>query len=282
MAPIKHTVTIMDTVVHYWEYHPKKPTTIVMIHGFRGTHHGLEKIAGELKEYRLLIPDLPGFGASQAFLHQPHTVAAYARFVDAFIRSLHLKEPPVLLGHSFGSVICSQLAATHPVAINKLILINPIGSPALEGPRGLLTRLAVAYYWLGRSLPPKLSRVWLAAPPIVTIMSVAMTKTKDKATRTYIHDQHRQHFSSFADSQVAAEGFKASITHDVSQIAQDIMVPTLLIVGELDDITPLAKQQQLATKLPNATLAIITDVGHLIHYEKAAEAARQIHAFLRQ
>lgn len=270
------------TRLAYWQYNKNQKKTIVMIHGFRGTHHGLLKIAQQLPNYRIIVPDLPGFGDSMPFAGQTHGLEAYIDFVDEFIEALKLNTPPILLGHSFGSIIASHFAASFSEKISKLILINPIGAPALKGPRATLTRLAIMYYWLGKKLPEKTAGKWLANPAIVKIMSVTMAKTSDKALQTYIHDQHLRYFSNFANPKVVAQAFRASVSHDVSQTANTITVPTLLIAGEKDDITPLEKQRLLASKNPRMQLKVIPGVGHLIHYEKPVEAATLIEQFLQQ
>lgn len=251
-----------------------------MIHGFRGTHHGLARIIEQLPEYHIIVPDLPGFGTSDPFTHQPHTIDSYVAFLGAFITHLQLLSPPILLGHSFGSIIASHFAAANAVMVDKLILINPIGAPALQGPKAVLSKLAIFYYFIGRKLPTKLSHSWLSTPAIVKVMSVSMTKSKEPAMRRYIHDQHLTYFSRFANPQVVAEAFTASISHDVREVASSITTPTLLIAGEHDDITPLEKQHMLSASIKNSRLAIINDVGHLIHYETAAEASELIREFI--
>lgn len=56
------------------------------------------------------------------------------------------------MGHSFGSIVCAAYAAKYPKTISRLILVNPIGAPALEGPNKFMTKLAVMYYKIGAKL----------------------------------------------------------------------------------------------------------------------------------
>lgn len=276
----KHHFDFKGARTAYWSYHDTSLPTIVMIHGFRGTHHGLERIVEQLPEYNVIVPDLPGFGASHALPDNTHDLEQYVEFTRAFIQHAAPKTPPVLLGHSFGSIIAGHYAAKYPHTIAKLILVNPIGAPALKGPKAAMTQLAIFYYWLGRTLPDRASHSWLSAKSIVKIMSISMTKTKDPAVRRFIHQQHLTHFSTFASPKVVAEAFRTSVSHDVNEVAHNIMLPTLLIAGEYDDITALPKQHQLTAAIQDAHLVVIPQVGHLIHYETAPEAARAIKSFL--
>ena len=250
-----------------------------MIHGFRGTHHGLLLIANYLKGNRLVIPDLPGFGKGEKM--ETYDLDNYVLWLHRYIKALQLKEPPILLGHSFGSIISAAYAEKYPKTIKRLILVNPIGSPALEGPNRIMTKLAVFYYKTGTKLPEKYAYKWLAAQPIVKVMSVTMTKTHDKQLRSFIHQQHRQHFSRFHSAQSVLEGFNTSISHSVKDFAANIPVPTLLIAGSLDDITPLGDQYALVKKFPKASLKVINDVGHLTHYETPDVVAKYVQAFIK-
>ncbi len=271
---------ITESGTHYWVYNddPKLPV-VVMIHGFRGTHHGLELIAKNLPKYRVIIPDLPGFGETEP-LKKVHSMENFVKWLENFINDMHLEKPPFLLGHSFGSIVTANFAASNPKSISKLILVNPIGAPALSGPKAAMTKLASFYYWLGSIMPAKLAVRWLSAKSIVMIMSITLAKTRDKKTRKFIHKQHLLHFSTFANSKSLLEAYETSINHNVRESAQNIFVPTLLITGDRDDITPLDKQFELAELFPDAKIKVIKAVGHLTHYEKPGEVAGYIKEFL--
>jgi len=252
--------------------------TIILIHGFRGTHHGLSLIADHLKDFNIIIPDLPGFGEGDRLA--THDLDSYVAWLHDFIKAQNLATPPVLLGHSFGSIVSAAYAKKYPKTIEKLILVNPIGAPALEGPKAIMSKLAVFYYWVGTKLPGGIAQKWLASNLIVMVMSVTMAKTKDKKLRAFIHDQHRQYFSLFHTSKSVAEGFSTSVSNSVRDVAKDIATPTLLIAGAKDDITPLEKQKELVQLFPHAELKVIDNVGHLTHYETPDQIAAYIQGFI--
>ncbi|MCE3294000.1 MAG: hydrolase, partial [Arthrobacter sp.] len=101
------SIDLGGTPVAYWVYEPVHATpdtrTILVIHGFRGDHHGLLRVADHLPDMRLIMPDLPGFGSSGAFVDGEHSVSRYGRFIKDFLDALGLGPDTVLLGHSFGS-----------------------------------------------------------------------------------------------------------------------------------------------------------------------------------
>lgn len=259
---------------------PRASTTVIAVHGFRGDHHGLLPITTRLHHARVLTPDLPGFGASPRFGSGRHDVAAYADWLAGFWDQLRRPgDRLVIIGHSFGSVISAAAVAggLHPDA---LVLINPIAAPALAGPRAILSRIAVGYYRAGAELPESIGGPLLTSPVIVRMLSELMTRTTDPALRSWIHDQHRRYFSSFADRRVVVEAFEASVSHDIGEYAEQLRMPTLLIAGDHDDIVPVAAVQRLATRLADSRLLVLADVGHLIHYERAEAAAGAINEFL--
>lgn len=275
----RHEVEVRDGVTAYWEYGPEdSETTVIAVHGFRGEHHGLESVLAFLPEVRVIAPDLPGFGETAAVPGRTYDLAEYVAWLTEFAAAV--APGAVILGHSFGSIVTSA-AVAQGLTTPRLILINPIGAPALEGPKGLMTRLAVLYYSLGARLPERLGTALLRNRLIVRIMSIAMAKTSDPEIRRFIHDQHDTYFSRFADRDVLRDAFVASVSHDVSQFAASISTPTLLIAAQRDDITPIEVERELVTRFDDGTLVEIAHVGHLIHYETPAEAAGAVRRFLR-
>lgn len=278
IAVERREVEVRGGVTAYWVYGPADAeTTIVAVHGFRGEHHGLEPVVAHLDGVRVISPDLPGFGETPPLPGVRHDLAVYAEWLRAFVGAV--APGAVILGHSFGSIVVAA-AVAGGLETPRVILVNPIGAPALEGPRGVLTRLAVFYYWAGARLPQRVGDGLLRNGAIVRVMSVSMAKTRDAELRRFIHDQHDTYFSRFADRDVLHDAFLASVSHDVREFAPAIAQPTLLVAAQRDDITPIEAERHLATLFPDAELVEIPDVGHLIHYETPEPAADAIRRFL--
>jgi pimeloyl-ACP methyl ester carboxylesterase len=273
-------IEVLGSRTHLVEYgEPDADRTVVLVHGFRGDHHGLGPVVAQLPGIRFIAPDLPGFGASEPLVGRAHDLAGYTAWLDAFLHANGVHGTAVLLGHSFGSIVVSAAVASG-VPTPRVILVNPIGQNALAGPRGVLTRLAVGFYRVGAALPERLGFAALRSRLVTRIMSVTMAKTDDRTLRRWIHEEHDRYFSAFANRDSLLEAFRTSVSHDVSEFAPAVAPTTLLIVADEDDITPLSAQQHLVTLFPDARLEVITGVGHLIHYEKPVEAAAAIRGFL--
>lgn len=276
----RREISLLGGTTAYWVYGPSDANvTIVAVHGFRGDHHGLESVVAHLGGIRVISPDLPGFGESSPIPGRTQDLACFVAWLTAFYRAV--APNAVLLGHSFGSIVTAT-AVAQGLEVPAVILVNPIGAPALSGPKGIMTRLAIGYYWAGAKLPAPLGERVLRSPLVVRIMSETMAKTKDKALRQFIHDQHDQYFSAFTDRDSLLDAFRTSVSHDVSDVAERITVPTLLVAATQDDITPIEKERELAARMPNARLVEIDKVGHLIHYETPGQAADAIRSFLNE
>jgi pimeloyl-ACP methyl ester carboxylesterase len=257
-TPLTQHEAVVDGVpVAWWEYgEPGTGPTLLLVHGFRGDHHGLEPVIAYLPGVHIVAPDLPGFGRSAAMPGE-HSIDGYAAWLARFAAEVGLDESAIVLGHSFGTiVVAAALAAGLPA--DRAILVNPIAAPALAGPNG------------GALLKNRL---------VVRGSSIVLAKTRDPKLRRWIHNQHDRYFSGYASRRVVLEAFRASVTHDVTEYAARITLPVHLVAAEHDDITFVKDVEALQRMLPDATLTVIPEVGHLVHYETPEAAAREIGRF---
>lgn len=290
----KILVSALGVETRAWVYGDGVDTPVVLVHGFRGDHHGLHLIATHLCEMlpgrRVIVPDLPGFGETPPIPGRTHDLDAYAEWLGIFVHTLvtgggadlqYADGTFDLLGHSFGSLIVAR-AVARGLRPGRTILINPISAPALQGPNAAMTTLAVAYYRLADALAPHAARHVLGHPLIVRVMSEVMAKTRDRKLRRWIHDQHAKYFSVFADTTTLLEAFEASVSHTVADFSAALTMPTLIVAGDRDDIAPLTGQVALRHRLTDAQLRIIPGVGHLVHYEAPVDAAAYTARFLSE
>lgn len=278
--------------VRLWRYSPvgPSPTTVprlLMVHGFRGDHHGLQLIVDALDDHEVLVPDLPGFGSTPPLSAGEHDAHSYAQVIDALAGALNLGDGDVVLGHSFGSVI----VATHVADQNRLdpgrtwagvVLLNPISDHIFSGrllPGALLVE---AYYWLCRRLPPTPALALLRSQLVVGLMNLSMIVTRDPEIIDHVRREHRRHFGGFSDRTAVLQAYRSSSRATVTAIAHRLRIPTLLVIGARDQLSTLRGRTRLASRLPGARVDVIRDVGHLLHYEKPAATARAVRRFLTE
>ena len=306
----RHDALIGDgaqaVMTRYWQYgkgmndgtFPEGSYPVLLVHGFRGDHHGLEIIANYLLKLipnvSIISPDLPGFGRSADLPESApgeDSIDAYVAWLQDFVeRTNPLGLPLHVVGHSFGSIVTSAFAAAHPASLALLSLINPISEPALKGSQRVASRLASLYYRAGAALPEKIGYPLLRSQLITRASSEVMMRTKDRAMRRFINGQHAAYFGSFGSRRGVLSAYEASITHTAAEYAAAIRVPVQMLVAEDDDLgTPETARAMYATltsrDLPATStgarerLDMIPEVGHLIHYETPHLAAELIADF---
>ena len=316
----RHDALIGDgtqaVMTRYWQYgkgmndgtFPEGSYPVLLVHGFRGDHHGLEIIANYLLKLipnvSIISPDLPGFGRSADLPENAQgknsqggdNINAYVAWLNNFVEHTnpaHEDAQPLplhVVGHSFGSIVTSAFAAAHPKSLTLLSLINPISEPALEGSQRVASRLASLYYRAGAALPEKIGYPLLRSQLITRASSEVMMRTKDKAMRRFINGQHAAYFGSFGSRRGVLSAYEASITHTAAEYAAAIRVPVQMLVAEDDDLgTPETARAMYATLTSRdlstsssgarERLDMIPEVGHLIHYETPRRAAELIADF---
>lgn len=225
--------------------------TLLFIHGSAGSHAAWPQAFYEMSGARVVALDLPGHGRSAP--PGRRTIAQYAAVVGAFVAGLDLQNV-VLVGHSMGSAIALAVAYRAVVALRGLILMGasarmPVHDTVITGAMKSLDDVAdfIAAYGMGRAgagIEDEVRRAVLAAEPM----------------------------TAFGD-------FMACNRFDLRPNLASIKIPTLIIAGELDRMTPLRFSESLAAGLPHANLVTLEGVGHYAMLEKAAEVRDLIERF---
>ena len=125
--------TVLGSTTRYWEYGPADAAhTVVIAHGYRGDHHGLEPVIALLPEVRFVSPDLPGFGVSTPMTEAPHSIAGLRALARRVPRRARAARTPCCSGtrsDRWSPPTRSLTACATPA----LILINPISTDPHQG-----------------------------------------------------------------------------------------------------------------------------------------------------
>jgi pimeloyl-ACP methyl ester carboxylesterase len=102
---------------------------VVFLHGWGLDHKAYKRALGRLVRngVHVLAPALPGFGGTAGLPHGAQNLAGYADWVAAFLRTVGLDEPAVVMGHSFGGGVAVMVAHDHPDLADSLVLVDSIG-----------------------------------------------------------------------------------------------------------------------------------------------------------
>jgi abhydrolase domain-containing protein 6 len=121
----KHSVQAGDTQWVYYE--GGQGPTIVLLHGFAARKEVWLKVAPMLTaHFRVVIPDLPGWGESSRVPNASYNIDNQAARLNDFVQTLHLQHA-LFVGHSMGGAIAGVYAAEHPQDVAELALIDSFG-----------------------------------------------------------------------------------------------------------------------------------------------------------
>ena len=248
--------------------------TVLLLHGLGGDHRGLRELADALDGVDVVVPDLPGYGASPP-LTVPHTLENYAAEIERLRLSLGL-DRFVLAGHSLGASIALVYAARYGAALDGLCLFNPVSEAT--GPTAWLGKL---YYRIGSWLPARLARFWLCSKPAVYLADAFVIVTKDRARRRWILDMDYENYRN-ASVPAMVEAFLSYFDTGFAALAAEVDVPTLVITGTRDGIAPVDAVTTLHRRIPDSDLVVEPGAGHLFPAEDPTRAAELLTAFLRE
>lgn len=236
---------------------------LVLLHGFTTTSEFWREQVEEFSaSYQVIRPNLPGHGISPAPKNRNYTIDAFVEDLEQIFEHFSLGRA-ALVGLSMGGIIAQKFAFKNPQLLDALVLVDTKAHSVGEEVRADnvlaasddLGIAAASQYIAERSFSS-------AAPPeLVEWAKREVIQTPDFVARAAI----------------------ASIyTSDTRDLLSRITIPTLVIVGEKDIITPPSESQLLRDGIPNSTLVVIKNAGHFSMLEQPVEFNRTLRAFLKQ
>jgi len=241
---------------------------VILLHGMYASMHDWDTLLPILADsgYQVFAPDLPGHGES-AWLDNPqaYRVENIAAELSAWIESLHLPEPPRLVGHSLGGYISLQYTICHPQQVARLVLVDPLYNA------GQLSPLLLPLVWQPRLAGQAVRRI----PPdwVYTFMGWDVTPRTNRAPAL-----RQQIASDFKRTDPDVIHLLADIP-DLTPHVSSLAVPTLVIWGESDPTLHPGSFPTLAQAIPGAHRHPIAGCGHQPHIDLPERTNRLVVEF---
>jgi 3-oxoadipate enol-lactonase len=228
---------------------------LVFVHGFPLDHRMWERqIEAFSKTHRVIAPDLRGFGQSDRFAGTA-TMELFADDLAAVLDELGVREPVTLCGLSMGGYVAWQFARKRPSRLRALVACDTKATP--DAPEAVQTRHDTAAKVLDEgqqvvadSMPAK-----LLAPETFDTQPELVERVK-----RMMLDASREG--------IAAALRGMAERPDMTAALAGLGVPTLVVVGEHDQVTPPDVMRKLAGALPQSEFVAVPRAGHLAPLEQ--------------
>ncbi len=244
---------------------------IVLIHGTSSSLHTFNDWTYRLKKnHRVIRMDMPGFGLTGPFPNRNYAIENYVDFVKHFLDAKGVNQC-ILAGNSLGGNIAWRFAVKFPKMVNKLVLIDASGYPLESKSTPIAFKLA--------KIPILNKFLTFITPRFMVKASVEnVYADKSKVTKSLI-DRYFELTLRKGNRQALVDRITAVPNPDTLDI-KNILKPTLLIWGEKDNLIPLNIAYKFQRDLPNDTLVIIKNTGHVPMEENPDESLAAFDNFL--
>jgi len=226
--------------------------TLVLLHAFPLDASMWHPQLAAFDGWRVLAPNLSGFGGAEG--EEGWSIDFAATFVDEYLAAQTVTEPVVLCGLSMGGYIALSFARQFPEKLKGLILADTRAeaddAKAKEG-RAAMIALATEK----------------GSEAVAEMMLPKMLNETTRTTRLLVVEAVRSMIEQQPAASIVAAIEALRDRPDATPGLAAIAVPTLVIVGADDGVTPPALAKTLVDAIPGATLETIPDAGHLSNLE---------------
>ena len=241
---------------------------LVLVHGFGADKDNFTRVARYLTpHYRVIVPDLVGFGESAHRTDVDYRYAAQAERLHAFVQSLGLSRIDIG-GNSMGGGIAMSYAAQHPDEVASLWLIDCAGIAA--APPSELAKIVTStgtnpLMITKESDYPAFLHFVMSDPPWIpgSVMDVLARER-------------------IANRALESQVFRQIATDSVDAAVKGLPTPTLITWGEDDRALSVGTVPVLKTLLPNAQAVVMPHIGHAPMIERPEQSAEDYLRFRAQ
>ncbi len=241
---------------------------LLLVHGFPLDHTMWNaQIEVLSSHYRVIAPDLRGFGRSGSTGDEMTTMGQFADDLAALLDALQIGEPVTFCGLSMGGYIAWEFYRRHRARLAALVLCD--------------TRAAADSEEAARGRRLMASRVMaegaLAVPEAMLPKLLARLTLEE---RPEMVESLRQTMLATRPASIAAAQRGMAAREDSTALLGEIDLPVLIIVGEHDAITTVEEMRQVAGKIPGAQFVEVSHAGHLSPLENPPVVSGAIEEFL--
>ncbi|MFN2577618.1 MAG: alpha/beta fold hydrolase [Pyrinomonadaceae bacterium] len=259
--------------IHYQEAGDENAPPIILIHGFISSNliwsNTLLPLAR--KGFRVIAPDLPGYGYSDKPPAARYTIDEQASAVAGLMDQLAIQRATIV-GASYGGAIAATMALNYPERVDKLILIGAVTND--EAKKKLLLRISCLPIIGDIATPLFLGSHWILRKR----MQDMYRRMGKPVNERMVAARHHLLATSNAHRAMIRTARRWSANH-IQREASLIRQPTMLIWGDQDDHIPLEDAFQLRDAIPNANLIIFRNCGHLPPAEYPEQFVKVVSGF---
>jgi pimeloyl-ACP methyl ester carboxylesterase len=246
----------MGVKTRYWQM-GDRGSPLILLHGGNGSiEFWLYNIAPLAQQHRVYAFDLYGCGRSSQLMNAGYSLAAQAKFVQAFAQSQGL-EKISLLGNSMGGGAALHFADLFPAMLDRLILSAPLGwgQEINLGLRLLTIPRLINLLRPSRAMIPSMLKWNFANPQNLPPDWI------ERRYEVFALPGRQKSIAGLARANINLWGVKPQVYQEIIKKLPQIQSPTLVIWGAADRVLPVA-QAQMASKILQHQLEIWPNCGH--------------------
>ena len=260
--------------LHYTDRGTGQPVVLVHGNAVAGDDWNTSGVADLLlgDGFRVIVFDRPGFGHSERPRGRAWTAMQQAELLHNALRQLGV-ERPVVVGHSWGTIVALSMAVRHPADMAGLVLLSGYYFWTLRPDAVLVAAGAIPILgdllrytvspWLGRLLMPLQKRAMFSPAPVTVRFraeysdAMALRPSQIRATSV--------------DGALMIPGALRLRRH-----YDELSMPTLIMAGSGDKVVFKRNAERLRDAIPGSVLRILDGAGHMVHHSAPREVVKAI------